>query len=101
MVRAPRSRSRMRFGLRPSRLNSRPIHISSRKSAAIMKRTPRSSLRSHKPQRTVSFIGTGSYGPKKVLTNNDLSQSVETDDEWITTRTGIKERRVAADDEYT
>jgi 3-oxoacyl-[acyl-carrier-protein] synthase-3 len=66
-----------------------------------MKRTPRSSLRSAKPQRTVSIIGTGSYVPKKVLTNNDLSQIVETDDEWITTRTGIKERRVAADDEYT
>ena len=66
-----------------------------------MKRTPRSSPRSAKPQRTVSIIGTGSYVPKKILTNNDLSQMVETDDEWITTRTGIKERRIAADDEYT
>jgi len=66
-----------------------------------MKRTPRSSPRSAKPQRTVSIIGTGSYVPEKILTNNDLSQMVETDDEWITTRTGIKERRIAADDEYT
>ena len=66
-----------------------------------MKRTPRSSPRSAKPQRTVSIIGTGSYVPEKILTNDDLSQIVETDDEWITTRTGIKERRIAADDEYT
>jgi 3-oxoacyl-[acyl-carrier-protein] synthase-3 len=66
-----------------------------------MKRTPRSSPRSAKPQRTVSIIGTGSYVPERILTNEDLSKIVETDDEWITTRTGIKERRVAADDEYT
>ena len=66
-----------------------------------MKRTPRSSPRSAKPQRTVSIIGTGSYVPEKILTNEDLSKIVETDDEWITTRTGIKERRIAADDEYT
>ena len=66
-----------------------------------MKRTPRSSPRSAKPQRTVSIIGTGSYVPEKVLTNDDLSKIVDTNDEWITTRTGIKERRIAADDEYT
>jgi len=66
-----------------------------------MKRTPRSSPRSAKPQRTVSIIGTGSYVPERILTNEDLSKIVETDDEWITTRTGIKERRVAAADEYT
>jgi 3-oxoacyl-[acyl-carrier-protein] synthase-3 len=66
-----------------------------------MKRTPRSSPQSAKPQRTVSIIGTGSYVPEKILTNDDLSKIVETDDEWITTRTGIKERRIAADDEYT
>ena len=66
-----------------------------------MKRTPRSRLRSAKPQRTVSIIGTGSYVPKKILTNDDLSKIVETDDEWITTRTGIKERRIAAADEQT
>jgi len=66
-----------------------------------MKRTPRSSPRSAKPQRTVSIIGTGSYVPEKRLTNDDLCKLVDTNDEWITTRTGIKERRIAADDEYT
>jgi 3-oxoacyl-[acyl-carrier-protein] synthase-3 len=66
-----------------------------------MKRQPRSSPRSTKSQRTVSIIGTGSYVPEKVLTNADLSRMVDTSDEWITTRTGIKERRVAAKDEHT
>jgi len=40
--------------------------------------------------------GFGSYVPKRVLTNADLETMVETSDEWITTRTGIKERRIAA-----
>lgn len=66
-----------------------------------MKRTPASSPRSAKPLRTVSIVGTGSYVPEKILTNADLSKIVDTDDEWITSRTGIKERRVAAEDEYT
>ena len=66
-----------------------------------MKRQPRSSQRSDKPVRTVSIIGTGSYVPEKVLTNADLSRMVDTSDEWITTRTGIKERRIAAKDENT
>jgi 3-oxoacyl-[acyl-carrier-protein] synthase-3 len=65
-----------------------------------MKRQPRSSPRSTK-RRTVSIIGTGSYVPEKVLTNEDLSRLVDTSDEWITTRTGIKERRVAAKGEET
>ncbi|MEJ0091218.1 MAG: hypothetical protein WDM80_15920 [Limisphaerales bacterium] len=39
--------------------------------------------------------------PKKILTNADLEKMVETSDEWITTRTGIKERRIAAEDEFT
>ncbi len=43
----------------------------------------------------VRIIGTGSYLPKKVLTNQDLEKMVETSDEWIVTRTGIKERRIA------
>src|SRR6202171_3093635 len=64
-----------------------------------MKRQPRSSPRSGKPRRTVSIIGTGSYVPEKVLTNADLSRMVDTTDEWITTRTGIKDRRVAAKNE--
>lgn len=47
------------------------------------------------------IIGTGSYLPEKVLSNKDLEQMIETNDEWIVTRTGIKERRIAAADEYT
>ena len=39
--------------------------------------------------------------PERVLTNDELSARVDTTDEWITTRTGIKERRIAAKDEYT
>jgi len=44
----------------------------------------------------VGILGTGSYVPEKVLTNYDLEKMVETSDEWIVSRTGIKERRVAA-----
>ncbi|MDQ2918635.1 MAG: 3-oxoacyl-ACP synthase, partial [Verrucomicrobiota bacterium] len=66
-----------------------------------MKRTPRSSPRSGKSQRSVSIVGTGSYVPEKVLTNADLMKLVQTDDEWITSRTGIKERRIAGEDEFT
>src|SRR3954453_14816967 len=66
-----------------------------------MKRQPRSSPHSARTQRTVSIVGTGSYVPERVLTNEDLSKIVDTSDEWITTRTGIKERRVAAKDELT
>ena len=51
--------------------------------------------------RTCSITGVGSYVPSKVLTNADLEKMVETSDEWITTRTGIKERRLAANDEFT
>jgi len=49
----------------------------------------------------VKIAGTGSYVPEKVLTNEDLSKIVDTSDEWILTRTGIKERHIAADDEFT
>src|ERR1700730_8526895 len=66
-----------------------------------MKRQPRSSPRSGKTHRTVSIIGTGSYVPEKRLTNADLSKIVDTSDEGITTRTGNKERRIAAKDELT
>jgi len=51
--------------------------------------------------RTCSIISVGSYVPEKVITNADLEKMVETSDEWITTRTGIKERRIAAENEYT
>ncbi len=66
-----------------------------------MKKQPRSSPRSGKSIRTVSIVGTGSYMPEKRLTNADLTSIVDTTDEWITTRTGIKERRIAAHDELT
>ncbi len=56
---------------------------------------------SNQPFCASSIIGTGSYMPKKILTNDDLSKIVDTNDEWITTRTGIKERRIAADDQAT
>ncbi len=45
--------------------------------------------------------GTGSYLPEKILTNADLEKMVDTSDEWITTRTGIKERHISAEDEST
>jgi 3-oxoacyl-[acyl-carrier-protein] synthase-3 len=51
--------------------------------------------------RTVSIIGTGSYLPEKVLTNKDLEKLVETSDEWIYSRTGMRERHIAASDEVT
>jgi len=44
---------------------------------------------------TGKIIGLGAYLPEKVLTNDDLSKMVETNDEWITERTGIKERRIS------
>ncbi len=47
------------------------------------------------------IIGTGSYLPKRILTNNELEKIVETSDEWITTRTGIKTRRIAGSGEGT
>ncbi len=54
-----------------------------------------------KTLRSVSIIGTGSYLPKRVLTNADLAKVMDTSDEWITTRTGIKERHIAAADQAT
>ena len=51
--------------------------------------------------RTCSIAAVGSYVPAKVLTNADLEKMVDTSDEWITTRTGIKERHLAAKDEFT
>ena len=43
---------------------------------------------------TSKIIGTGSYLPSHVVTNDDLAKVVDTDDEWISSRTGIKERRI-------
>ncbi|MBQ7793357.1 MAG: ketoacyl-ACP synthase III [Clostridia bacterium] len=47
------------------------------------------------------IVGMGFYAPEKVYDNAYMESIVETNDEWITQRTGIKERRIAADDEYT
>jgi 3-oxoacyl-[acyl-carrier-protein] synthase III len=49
----------------------------------------------------VGIIGVGEYLPKKKLTNSDLEKLVDTSDEWITSRTGIKERHIAAKNEAT
>jgi len=49
----------------------------------------------------VTIAGTGSYVPDRILTNDELAKIVDTSDDWITSRTGIKERRIAADDEFT
>ncbi|HEX3626968.1 MAG TPA: beta-ketoacyl-ACP synthase III [Verrucomicrobiae bacterium] len=51
--------------------------------------------------RSCSIVGVGSYVPSKILTNHDLEKMVDTSDDWITTRTGIKERRLAAENEWT
>ncbi|MEA3374058.1 MAG: beta-ketoacyl-ACP synthase III [Campylobacterota bacterium] len=48
-----------------------------------------------------AFRSIGAYVPEKVLTNDDLAQMVDTSDEWITKRTGIKERHIAAENETT
>ena len=47
------------------------------------------------------IIGVGASLPDKVVTNKELSKRLDTSDEWITERTGIKQRHIAADDEYT
>ena len=47
------------------------------------------------------ILGTGHYLPAKVLTNRELEQLVDTSDEWIASRTGIRQRHVAAPDEAT
>jgi 3-oxoacyl-[acyl-carrier-protein] synthase-3 len=47
------------------------------------------------------IIGVGSYLPKNVLTNKDLEKSLDTTDEWITSRTGIKERHIVGPNEHT
>ena len=46
-------------------------------------------------------LGCGGYLPRKVLTNDDLAKIVDTSDEWIAQRTGIRERHIAADGEMT
>ena len=50
---------------------------------------------------SVGIIGIGYHVPEKILTNADIEKLVDTNDEWITERTGIKERRISAKDEPT
>jgi 3-oxoacyl-[acyl-carrier-protein] synthase-3 len=52
-------------------------------------------------ERKVGIIGLGKYLPEKCLTNAELEKMVDTSDQWITERTGIKERRIAREDEAT
>ena len=52
-----------------------------------------------KEARRAGIVGIGSYVPQKVLTNSELEKMVETNDDWIVTRTGISERRIAANNE--
>ena len=49
----------------------------------------------------IKVVGTGSYLPERIMTNVDLEKIVKTSDDWIIQRTGIKERRIASDDEST
>ena len=91
----------MPFGLRRKAFSNRLTPTLWRKSKNTMTRSQPRSPRLLKPKRTVSIIGTGSYVPEKVLSNAELEKLVDTSDEWIVTRTGIKERRIAADDEFT
>ena len=51
--------------------------------------------------RRCTILGTGSYLPERVLTNFDLEKMVDTSDEWIVERSGIRERRLAADGQFT
>ncbi len=56
---------------------------------------------STKPVKRARILGTGHYLPSRVLTNKDLEKMVETSDDWIVSRTGIRERHVAAEGEAT
>ena len=42
----------------------------------------------------VGILGTGAYLPERIVTNQDIAKIIDTTDEWITSRTGIKERRI-------
>src|ERR1017187_4530252 len=53
------------------------------------------------PTRSTVILGTGAYAPERVLTNGDLSRMVDTSDDWIRARSGIRERRIAGADEAT
>lgn len=67
-------------------------------SSSIIQKLPK--LRPATCPRSVSVVGTGSYVPDRILTNADLELLVDTSDRWIVERTGIRERRIAADGEF-
>jgi 3-oxoacyl-[acyl-carrier-protein] synthase-3 len=71
--------------------------------ASRLRRTLPTNGNGRRPRRLryAHLIGWGKYLPKKILTNQDIAQMVDTDDEWIVARTGIRERRIAAEDEST
>jgi len=51
--------------------------------------------------RTIGITGTGYYLPSKVVTNKDLEKTIDTTDEWIFSKVGVKERRIASSQEAT
>ena len=57
--------------------------------------------RQREPIRGATIVGTGMYVPERVVTNHDLEAIVDTSDEWIVERTGIRERRFSAPGEVT
>src|SRR5580704_1277982 len=79
-------RSRMPFGLPKNRSNTMCLKRSRKRWSRMVK---------------VGILGLGAYLPSKRLTNFDLEKMVETSDEWIRSRTGIKERRISALHEKT
>ena len=60
-----------------------------------------SKVTSAKPPYRAIITGYGSFAPAKTITNDDISKMVDTSDEWITTRTGIKVRHVTTEEEST
>ena len=54
---------------------------------------------STKKRKPIYLLGTGAYVPEDVLSNFDLEKTLDTSDEWISTRTGVRERRIAAPDQ--
>jgi len=87
---------------RASRLplpDPQPNHTSFRMSPTPKFKNPRAKYNFQ--GRTCSISGVGSHVPARILTNAELERIVDTSDEWITTRTGIKERRLAAKNEFT
>src|SRR5205085_12351692 len=87
------------FTLRQRRSSMESLTKSDARSPAL---TPERPSSNGKPSAViVGIAGIGSYVPELVLTNADLERMVDTSDEWITTRTGIAERRIAGAGEAT